>query len=306
MRGVFASFTTIWILTVAGYLIGRYGLLGPHGTTVTARLVFFIAAPALLFTTLARAGLDRIFTPALATFVVSTVLVATGYLLLAGREVRADPGRATVGALGASYVNAANLGLPVAAYVLGDVSLVAPVLLFQVLLAAPLALAVLDRASGRSGSAGRLVALPLRNPIMLGCAAGLAVAVSGWQPPVEVFRPFELVGSAAVPLALLALGMSLPGSRPLARGADLRERWLAVGLKVLGQPLVAYAVGRWGFGLTGPALLAAVVTAALPTAQNIFVYATRYDRGTGLARDTIVLSTVAAAVSLTVITLWLG
>ncbi|MBO4210359.1 AEC family transporter [Micromonospora echinofusca] len=306
MRGVFASFTTIWALTVVGYLIGRYGLLGPHGTAVTARLVFFVAAPALLFTTLARAGLEQIFTPALAVFVVSTVLVAVCYLLLAGREVRADPARATVGVLGASYVNAANLGLPVAAYVLGDVSLVAPVLLFQVLVATPLALAVLDRAAGRSGSVGRLVALPVRNPIMLGCAAGLVVAVSGWQPPVEMFRPFELVGSAAVPLALLALGMSLPGSRPLARGADLRERWLAVGLKVLGQPLVAYAVGRWGFGLTGPALLAAVVTTALPTAQNIFVYATRYDRATGLARDTIVLSTVAAAVSLVVITLLLG
>jgi malonate transporter len=59
-------------------------------------------------------------------------------------------------------------------------------------------------------------------------------------------------------------------------------------------------------GLTGPALLAAVVTAALPTAQNIFVFASRYRRGEAFARDTIVLSTAVAAVTLIGVVAWLG
>ncbi|MEV1290205.1 AEC family transporter [Micromonospora sp. NPDC049679] len=302
MRGVLTGFAALWTVTLVGYLLGRHELLGPHATTALTRLVFFIAAPALLFTTLATSPLDEVFTGALAAFVVSTIVVAVGYVTVARFLWRRPAAEVTVGALSASYVNTANLGIPVAAYVLGDVSFVAPVLLFQVLLASPLALAVLDAtAAARRPPLRRLALLPVRNPIMLASAAGLAVTASGWHPPAEALRPFTLIGSAAVPLALLALGMSLPGSRPLAAGGEARERYTAVALKVVAQPVVAYLVARFALGLTGPTLLAAVVTSALPTAQNVFVFATRYQRGEAVARDSIVLSTLAAAVSLTVI-----
>lgn len=70
--------------------------------------------------------------------------------------------------------------------------------------------------------------------------------------------------------------------------------WLAVALKTLAQPVVAYLVARYALGLPQPTVLACTVTAALPTAQNVFVYAVRYDRGVVLARDAVLLSTVAA------------
>lgn len=307
MRQVLTGFLAIWSVTLAGYLLARYDVLGPHATAVLARLVFFLATPALLVTTLARSSPAEIFTGALAAFVLSTVLVAAGYLLLARTLWRRPAGPATIGALCASYVNAANLGLPVSAYVLGQASFVVPVLLFQVLVAAPLALAILDvTATGTRPSLGRVLRLPARNPIMLGCAAGLAISVSGWQPPPEVMRPFDLVGSAAVPLALLALGTSLRGNRPFAAGPDRTERFLAVGLKVLVQPALAYLIGRFALGLTGPTLLTAVVMSALPTAQNVFVFATRYRRAEALARDAVVLSTLAAALTLAAVVALLG
>ncbi|WP_422769392.1 AEC family transporter [Plantactinospora sp. WMMC1484] len=307
MSGVVTGFAVIWTVTLVGYLVGRTNLLGPHGTAVIARLVFLIATPALLLGTLARSTVADLATPALAVFVLSTLIVAALYLLVARLGWRGPPGEATVGALCASYVNAANLGLPVAAYVLGDVSFVVPVLIFQVLLAAPLALGVLDAiTAGRGLSVRRLALLPARNPIMLGSAAGLLISVSGWDPPAELLRPFDLVGSAAVPLALLALGMSLPGARPLAGGSGAVQRFVVVGLKIVVQPVLAYAIARFGFGLTGPVLLAAVVTSALPTAQNVFVFATHYGQAQPLARDAVVLSTVAAAVSLAAIAALLG
>lgn len=306
-----AGFAAIWVVTLVGYLIGRYELLGPSGPTVLARLVFFVAAPALLFTTLVRSSPGDVFTGALAAFVLSTVLAAAIYLgitlLVHRRRERPDAGTLTVGTLAASYVNAGNLGIPVAAYVLGDVSFIAPVLLFQTLLAAPIGLAVLDvTTGGRRPSARQLALLPLRSPITLASAIGIAIATTGWRPSEEVLRPFDLVGSAAVPLALFALGMSLRGSRPFTGGQDGRDRYTAVVLKVFGQPLLAYLIGRHLLGLDGPALLAAVVTAALPTAQNIFVFASRYDRAVALARDAIVLSTLAAAATLVLIAAWLG
>jgi len=308
MRAVLSGFAAIWSVTVIGYLIGRYGLLGPHGTTVLARLAFFVATPALLLTTLATTTPAEVFTGAFAAFVLSTVGVAVVYVLVDRYAWHRPAGDVTIGVLAASYVNAANLGIPVAAYVLGDVSIIAPVLIFQVLLAAPTALAVLDATTtgARRPSWSRLVALPGRNPIMIASAAGLALAIAGWLPPVEIMRPFELLGAAAVPLALLALGMSMPGSRPLAHSADARQRYLAVGLKTIGQPVAAYLIGRYALGLSGPTLLAAVVAAALPTAQNVFIFATRFRRAEPLARDAVVISTIAASATLLVISAWLG
>lgn len=306
VRGVLAGFAAIWVVTLVGYLVGRYELLGPSAPTVLARLVFFVAAPALLLTTLVRSSPGDVFTPALAAFVLSTVLVAGAYLLITAPREK-DAGTLTVGTLAASYVNAGNLGIPVAAYVLGDVSFIAPVLLFQTLLAAPIGLAVLDvTTGGRRPSARALAMLPLRSPLTLASGTGILIATTGWRPPEEVLRPFDLVASAAVPLALLALGMSLRGSHPFTAGQDGRDRYTAVVLKVLGQPLIAYLIGRYALGLAGPALLAAVVTAALPTAQNIFVFASRYDRAVSLARDAIVLTTIAAAATLVLIAAWLG
>ncbi|MEU8614979.1 AEC family transporter [Actinoplanes sp. NPDC048791] len=307
MREVVTGFAVVWALVLVGYLIGRFGLLGAAGLDTLTRLAFFVTAPALLFVTLATSTIGRIFTGALAAFVLSTLIVAALYVTLARLLWRRSVAELTIGALAASYVNAGNLGIPIAAYVLGDVAFIAPVLMFQVLLASPTALAVLEVATGEERpSLGRLAAMPARNPLMIASAAGIAVAVSGWDMPEPLLQPFVLLGGAAVPMTLLALGMSLRGSRPLRPGPDAPDRLAAVVLKALVHPLLAYGIGHYALGLTGPALLAAVVTSALPTAQNIFVFASRYGRGEGFARDTIVLSTAAAAVTLLGVVAWLG
>lgn len=307
MRGLLGAFGTIWAVAAVGWAISRYRLLGPGGETVLARLVFFVATPALLFDTLSTADLKDVFTPALTAFVLSALAVTGAFLAWARLAWRRPLGETVVGALSASYVNAANLGIPVAAYALGDVGFAAPILIFQLLLAAPISLALLDAdARGGRPSLTALATLPARNPIMVASAAGLAVSISGWSPPPELSRPFELVGAAAVPLALLALGMSLHGTGVAAPGAETGARYVVVTLKVLVQPLLAYAIGRFVLGLEGRLLFAAVVTSGLPTAQNIFVYAAHYGRAPRLARDAVVVSTVLAAASLPLIAAWLG
>ncbi|SDS59198.1 AEC family transporter [Actinoplanes derwentensis] len=296
MGAVLSGFTTIWLISALGYVLARARVLGDDAPRVLGRLVFSVATPALLFVTLSRTSLDRILTGSLVAFVASTVLVAVVYALVAKLLWKRDTARATIGALGASYVNAGNLGLAIAAYVLGDVSLVVPVLLFQVLLYAPVALTVLDLASGQGRpSPKQLALLPARNPLMIASAAGIAVAVSGWTPPALLLEPFALVGAAAVPAALLAFGMSLPGARPLRAGPESPDRYLAVTLKIVVQPLLAYTIGKFVLGLTEEQIFAAVITSALPTAQNVFVFALRYRQSETLARDVIVLSTLASA-----------
>jgi malonate transporter len=119
---------------------------------------------------------------------------------------------------------------------------------------------------------------------------GLLVAATGIELPSLLMRPVDLVAAAAVPVALIAYGLSLAGAKD-SISLD-RDAVLAVLLKTLVQPLVAYSVGRWLLGLEGPALLAPVLLAALPTAQNVYVYAVQYRAARRLARSAVLLSTL--------------
>ena len=75
------------------------------------------------------------------------------------------------------------------------------------------------------------------------------------------------------------------------RGAGRRSGlWLAVGWKLAVMPGLAAAVGL-AAGLSGAQLLTPVVTATLPTAQNVFMYASRYGAAKDLARDAVLLTT---------------
>ncbi|MFE1212813.1 AEC family transporter [Streptomyces albidoflavus] len=306
MTGVLEGFAVIGALIAAGYLAGRARVLGEQGGPVLTRLAFHVASPALLFTTLADADLGALASPGLLVTAASTLLVAGVYIAV-GALRHWGTGPTTIGALCAGYVNAGNLGIPIAVYVLGDATLIAPVLLFQLLIVSPLALTVIDLSRpGARTSPLAVVTAPLRNPVVLGSLAGVAVAAAGVRVPAPLLDPVELLGAMAVPAVLLAFGISLRGATLPARGPERGQVLLAVGLKTGGQPVAAWAVGAGVFGLTGPALLTVVVTSALPAAQNLFTYASRYDTGVRLAREAVLLSTVLAVPALVTVAVLLG
>ena len=66
------------------------------------------------------------------------------------------------------------------------------------------------------------------------------------------------------------------------------------------MPLGAFLLAK-ALGLTGADLYACVVLAALPTAQNIFNYAARYQTAMPMARDGVLLSTLASPIVILVI-----
>ncbi|MER7799321.1 AEC family transporter [Streptomyces parvulus] len=294
MQGVLTGFAVIAVVIAVGYVLGLRGHLGPQGREVLTRLAFHVASPALLFTTLATADLSVVFSSRLLVTALSTVAVA-GAFVAVGVVRRWGVGRTTIGALCSGYVNSGNLGIPIAVYVLGDASLVAPVLLFQLVLVTPVAVTILDLSGGGAkGPLWRRLLTPLRNPIALGSLAGVAVAATGLRVPAPVMDPLTLIGNMSVPAVLLAFGISLCGSTMPMRGADREPVLLAVALKAFGQPAAAWALASGVFGLRGAQLLDVVVTSALPAAQNLYTYASTYEVGERLARDAILVSTVVS------------
>ena len=77
--------------------------------------------------------------------------------------------------------------------------------------------------------------------------------------------------------------------------------FLAVTLRCLGGPAITFALGSL-FGLTESALLAATVAGAFPTANNVFVYAHRFNTGVTLARDAVLISTFVSLAVILIIT----
>ena len=305
MSGVLSGFVVIGAVIAVGYLLARGGTLGPHAPAVLSRVAFSVATPALLFTTLAAADLSAVFSPTLVA-TSGAALLSAALFILAGAVRRWGVGTTTIGALGASQVNAANLGIPIAVYVLGDASAVAPVLLFQLLLLVPVALTVLD-VTGADGTGSRWsrVWTPFRNPVLVASVAGLVVSGTGWSLPPLLLDPIEVIGGLAVPAVLLAYGMSLRGSPLPGRGPDRGPVLLAVGLKLVVAPAAAWLLGE-ALGMDRGGLLVVVVLSALPAAQNLLVFAVTYRTGEDLAREAITLSTVLSVPVLFVVAALLG
>lgn len=334
MVEVLSGFTVVWVIILVGYVTGRTGVLGPHGQMVLSRTAFFVASPALLFDTLSAADVRAVLGPQLWVATLSAFLVALLYLALARLVLTRRTGSETViGGLSASMVNSANLGIPIAAYVLGDAALAAPVLIFQLAIYTPIYVAAMDTLTAREarlpavvGTEGepgertvrvrarsrwvafwRQLGAVARNPMVIGSVAGLVFSATGWSLPGPVAESIHLIGGASIPAMLLAFGMSLVGARPLEKSSG-RRRDVAVAsvLKLIVHPALAYLLAAFVFGLEGRDLLIAVVLGSLPTAQNVFVAASRYESGTTVAKDTILVTTVVAIPAMIVVALLLA
>ena len=363
MADVVAGLAVFGVVIAVGWLLVRTRAVPADADGVLTRVCFFAATPALLVTTLSRADLTAVLSRSTAVAVAAELAAIVSAWCLHRLVLRRPTAEATIGALASGYVNAANLGIPVAVLVLGDAAAIAPILLLQLLVLTPATFTVLDAVT-RRGNPSRLATLtvPLRNPLLWGVVAGTAANLGGvdlkeWGGGYPA-QGLEMLGRVAVPLMMLALGMSLAGApRPLrnpapdeaapspqgslartvqsaqsarqaqeplvaeagseaheintagarlprveeepARGARSTSQrgagrrsglWLAVGWKLAVMPGLAVVVGL-AAGLSGAQLLTPVVTAALPTAQNVFMYASRYGAAKDLARDAVLLTT---------------
>jgi len=318
MLAVLSALGTIAVVVAAGWFVGRTGVLGENAQRVLAATAFTVATPALLIATIGRADLHLLLSrSALVTFASTTLvaLVAAAVLRLVRRRPAGD---VVVGVLASSYVNAGNIGIPLTAYLLGSVVSVVPPTLYQQLVLGPLAMVVLDarrRASdqvvagtapaGALGTLGSVLRRTLRNPVIIGTLTGIVLAALPVTLPAVVFQPLELLGAAAPPLALLTFGMSLAAPRVVGEQAPRGDLALVAALRAVVHPALAIGLGTL-LGLHGEALLAVAVVSALPTAQNVLVYAIQYRQGTALARDAGLVTTVLAVPSLLVIAAVLG
>ncbi len=331
MIQVLSGFAIVWVVILIGYFIGRTKVLGDNAESVLSRTAFFVASPALLFVTLAQADIKEVLGPQMGVAALSAFAAVGLYFVIARFLFRGrSAGELVIGALSSSMVNSANLGIPIATYVLGSASFAAPVLMFQLAIYTPIYVTALDTITGEhekhlspiTGTDGnpvqrvrppwyvtlwRIFVQILKNPLILGSFAGILFSWQQWPVPEILDAPVTLIAGAAVPCMLLAFGLSLVGSKPLQKSSQRRvDVAVATVLKLVAQPIIAFFLASLLFGLEGHGLLVAVVLASLPAAQNVFVAASRYQVGLVVAKDSVLVTTIVAIPAMIAIALLLN
>lgn len=312
---VLAKLAAIFLTIALGFIAGRKRWFdGVGGTEDAARvlsnLAFFLFVPALLFRTMALADLSQLPWRLLAAYLLPLALFAAAVWALQGRAAAGiGPAAPSTRAIGASYGNAVQMGIPMAAALFGAEGLALHLTVVSVhgLTLLTLLTALVERDLARSRpSSGRAAVLraaarnTIVHPVVLPVLAGLAWNLAGLPLPKPLDLTLQGLGAAVSPLCLVLIGLSLAAYGLQGFGGGALRTSL---LKLLVLPALVWAVAQGLFGLHGLPLQVLVMMAALPVGANALLFAQRYSVLQAESTAAIVASTAAFVLSST---LWLA
>lgn len=295
-------------IAALGYAAARLGWFGEAAEAGVSAFVFKFAVPFFLFRTVATTDLpDTIPWDLFGTYYVPVILVyGMGFLL--GRHAfgRDAMGSALTG-MGCAFSNTVLLGLPLILLAYGEEGTLPFFLILSVhgIVLFTGTTILLESARGTAGSAldlTRQVAGGLvRNPILIGLAAGMTTNLSGLELATPIDRIAETMTGAVLPCALFVLGSSL--KRYGVAGRVLQSS-TQVAIKLIVFPALVFVLGTFVFDLDPLWVQIAVITAAQPSGVMVFIFAERYGTAQALTTTSIFLSTVFSVFTLWAI-LWL-
>ncbi len=305
MIAIIGLITPFFALIALGLVCGRVFRHSVDGLAWLNVFVVYLALPALFFQLLSKTPVEKL---ASAGFITATTLgtfvIFVFGLTLALLGNRGDLRAATVQGLAGAYGNIGFMGPGLALAAFGPDAAVPVALIFCFdntlhFVMAPLMMAV---GSDRQRSLGRIVLSILRkiltHPFIVATIVGVVAAILHLTPPDPVDRFLELLAKAAAPCALFTMGVSI-ALRPLNRVPG--ELGLILPIKLLLHPLLIWGL-LIALGPFDPVWVAtAILLASLPTATNVFVIAQQYGVWTERASASVLMTTVASIVTVTLV-----
>ncbi len=309
MQAIFNVAFPIFGVILAGYLAGRWRILGGEATAALNAFVSYFALPVLFFGTLARTPVEAVLDPALlggfglaviATFVVgmiTTRLVSRGGLAAMSLQ-----------GIASSWGNVGYMGVPLCLAAFGEAGL--PPAMLTVIVTAVVSMVFgvmlieLEVAAGHGPirTFFRAAFNVVRNPLPLSIAFGIVASWIGLPVPVPVEKWIDLLGAAAAPCALFAIGLFL-SDKSVKSG--LAEAGLATLIKLLLQPLLAALILPAFVDIRSIPGQVALLMAALPTAANAFVLAKQFDVSVEQNTAAVLLSTAFSVITVSALLVWL-
>ncbi len=300
-------------LVLCGYVVVRARFMPLEAITGLNTFVLYLALPCMLFRFGVSTPVARLFDPAVAAVWLPTVLLMVGGCVAFSLNDRIRWNDAAFGALVTTFSNTGFLGVPLLVALLGPRvagPMIATVLIDLVVTSSLcIALSRLDGAGqgGAAAAARRALRGVAINPLPWAILGGGLASWLGLEPVRPLASTIGLLADSASPVALFSIGAVLARSRMLSLSAvqaPLPWRdYLPLALaKLFIHPLLVYGIGRTGIALGLPldpfALVAITLVAALPSASNVAVVAERFGADAGRIVRIIMVTTVAAFLTL--------
>ena len=290
-----------------GYVAARTNFFSEAATAYLTKFVFYFALPAMIIRFSANLSFAELINiPFIAAYLSASFLIyflATGVAILRRRNVA----EAAVEAQCATVGNVGFLGIPMLALLMGPEAVLWVMLVLaidQLVFGSLIVILIVGSRDGRM-SFGMLKTVGMgliKNPMIMAMVAGLLCSSSGWALPVPATEFFDILGAAATPGALFAIGASL-ASKSAERISV--AGWLAFCKLILHPGAIAIAALLIFPVAPYPAAVLIAAT-ALPVAGNIFILATHYNVAPTRVSTSILVSTVASVVTVSLVIAWVS
>jgi len=299
----------VFALIVTGYLFSLTGVFGEDTAEELVKFAVYVLIPALMFYLIGQEDAKSLLNAGFYLAYGLPVLLVFALLFFAlQRRLGWNSGEAAIVAFASVASNTGFVALPILHSLFGQKGALPAALANLVMVILVFLLSILlETAAAREKSEepawgprssgagiGHLAWNVVKNPIVLGTLAGIAYAFTGLGFAPVVTDYLDLLAGGLTPVALFAIGLST------GMGAILRSGPLigAVALiKLVLLPGLILAAARL-VGLDPLWTVAAVVSAAVPTAKNAFLLAEHYKRNKDLAAHTISVTTLLSIASL--------
>ena len=300
MQAILNVAVPIFGVILAGYLAGRWRILGGDSTAALNAFVSYFALPVLFFGTLARTPVAAVLDPALmAGFTIAVVATFLLGMLTTRLASRGGLAAMSLQGIAASWGNVGYMGVPLCLAAFGEAGL--PPAMLTVIVTAVVSMVFgvmlieLEVAAGHGPVRTFLKAAlnVARNPLPVAIGLPLPTPVEKW---------IDLLGAAAAPCALFAIGLFL-SDKSVRSG--LAEASLATVVKLLVQPALALLVLPFFVDITSVPGKVALLMAALPTAANAFVLARQFDLQVEQNSAAVLLSTAFSVVTVSALLVYL-
>ncbi|MCB2100695.1 MAG: AEC family transporter [Rhodobacterales bacterium] len=300
------SLLPVFLLIALGYALRARGWIDPGFWGPAERLTYLVFFPALLFRNTAMAhGVGPDLAPLAVALTFGVLAVAAAVMVARSRLGLGGPSFTSV-FQGAIRPNV-YLAIAAAAALFGDrgmslVSVGVAVVVPIVNLLAVLVLARYANPGGQPAGLGRVIGQVLRNPLILSCLAGGLLGLTGVGVPPLVDPILEILGRAALPLGLMAVGAGLDprtlrGAGPAVLGT--------VGLKMLVVPALTWAACLV-LGVAADTTAVCVIYAAMPTSASSYVLARQMGGDGPLLAGIVTAGTIASAAVVPLLMILLG
>jgi predicted permease len=288
----------IMIAATIGFILQRALSIDPRPLS---QAVFYVFTPCFVFSLLVSSQIVADDMLRMAVIASVGVLLMAALSWIVARLLRLPVALTSAFVLTSTFMNSGNFGLPLNELALGEAGLAWASLFFITTSSIVNSFGVYVATAGK-GKPLQVLRGVLRIPVIYMVPLALLVRFTAINLPPPVWAPIRILGSAAIPVMLLLLGMHIGKSGlPKEKG----PLFLAVGLRLLVSPSIVWVLAS-RFAVPDLARQAAILEAATPTAVYTTVLASQFDLDAEFASGTVLASTLLCPLTLTPLIFLLG